>query len=478
MKLNTNTSISADSGAGLPLLGKVAAAAMLMMASTGAFAILTGTDTNLSLKPASGGMAGASYTKPQEPSAAVFGNPATLTQFSGVRFGIGATYLAPQVEITQSGASALDGGPTTRSSNSQAVDYVVPDVAVTYELGNGWYLGTGIGVNAGAGVDYRTDPITVPSASTDPAITGLPLAVEYLSFNVNFAAAKQLTPQTSVGGALTIGFGLAQLGTVGPSGSFGGLLGPVGCVPATPGSCGFGGTTGSVHDFSAGASLGMTHQLTPTLMLSAAIKSPLLYGFQNAVYTNAPTAPQAGFQKLALEQPLELVAGAAFDIAPNWLIEADVAWKNWSKAKAYQDVYDDQFLLMLGTQYKTGPWSLRAGYSYAEDIMLETPNNTLSGLNGLGPIPLGPLSPVGVDVVKLVQVTIVPIVWNHTVTAGVGYDLNPKVRLDAYGAYAIKNDVTRTTNLGATLSGAPIGSETYRADVNAWAIGAGLNFRF
>jgi long-chain fatty acid transport protein len=458
---------------------KLVSATVLMMASTGAFAILTGTDTNLSLKPASGGMAGASYTKPQEPSAAVFGNPATLTQFSGTRFGIGAVYLAPKVEITQSGASALDGGPTTHSSSSHAVDYVAPDVAVTNELGDGWYVGTGIGVNAGAGVDYRTDPITVPSASTNPAITGLPLAVEFLSFNVNFAGAKQLTPQTSVGAALTIGFGLAQLGTVGPSGSFGGLLGPAGCDPATPGSCGFGGTTGSVHDFSAGASLGVTHQLTPTLMLSAAIKSPLLYGFQNAVYTNAATAPQPGFQKLELEQPLELVAGAAFDIAPNWLVEADVAWKNWAQAKAYQDVYKDQFLLMLGTQYKTGPWSLRAGYSYAEDIMLETPNNTLSGLRGLGPVPLGAgTGTIGSDVVKLVQVTIVPVVWNHTLTAGVGYDFSPKVRLDAFGAYAIKNDVTRITSLGSALSGAPIGPETYRADVNAWAIGAGLNFKF
>lgn len=478
MTLISKNSIVTDGDVGLPLLGKVAAAAMLMMASTGAFAILTGTDTNLSLKPASGGMAGASYTKPQEPSAAVFGNPATMTQFSGTRFGIGAAYLHPNVEITQSGASALDSGPTSHTSSSHAVDYVVPDVAVTYELGNGWYLGTGIGVNAGAGVDYRTDPITVPSASTDPAITGLPLAVEFLSFNVNFAAAKQLTPQTSIGGALTIGFGLAQLGTVGPSGSFGGLLGPAGCDPDAQGSCGFGGTTGSVHDFSAGASLGVTHQLTRTMMLSATVKSPLLYGFQNGVYTNAPTAPQAGFQKLALEQPLELVVGAAFDIAPNWLVEADLAWKNWSQAKAYQDVYEDQFLLMVGTQYKVGPWSLRAGYSYAEDIMRDTPNNTLSGLNGLGPIALGPLSPVGVDVVKLVQITIVPIVWNHTLTAGVGFDINPNIRLDAFGAYAIKNDVTRTTNLGATLAAAPIGPETYRADVNAWAIGAGLNFKF
>lgn len=455
---------------------KLVAATVLAMASTGVFALNTGTDLNLSAKPASGGMAGASYTKPQEPSAAVFGNPAALTQFGGTRFGVGAVYLSPKIEVEQSGAAG------TRTSSSGAVDYVGPDLAVTGDLGGGWFIGGGLEVDAGAGVDFRNDPITVPSVSTDPSVTGLPLIVELLSFNVNLAAAKQLTPQTSMGAALTIGFGLAQLGTVGPSGSFGGhpAIGPAGCNPAVSGSCGFDGTSASVHDFSAGASVGITHQLTPTLMLSAAIKSPVEYGFKNILYTSVGTP---GFQQLKVEQPLELVAGAAFDVTPNWLVEADLVWKNWSQATTYEDVFEDQFLLLLGTQFKTGPWSLRAGYSYAEDIMRDTPNNTLGGVRGLGPVPLGAASgPLGVEVVKIVQTTLVPVVWNHTVSAGVGFDISSKVRLDAFGAYAIKGDVTRTTSVGTMLNamvGAPDpGPETYKGEASAWAIGVGLNFKF
>lgn len=478
MKLNTKISMSAGNDADLPLLGKVAAAAVLMMASAGAFALNTGTDLNLSAKPASGGMAGASYTKPQEPSAAVFGNPAALTQFSGTRFGIGAVYLSPKIEVTQSGAAG------TRTSNSGAVDYAGPDMAVTNDLGGGWFVGGGLEVDAGAGVDFRNDPITVPSASVDPTVTGLPLIVELLSFNINLAAAKKMTSQTSVGGALTIGFGLAQLGTVGPSGSFLGLAGPAGCDPGVSGSCGFDGTSASVHDFSAGASVGITHQLTPTMMLSAAVKSPVEYGFNNILYTTVGTA---GFQKLKVEQPLELVVGAAFDITPDWLVEADVVWKNWSQATTYQDVFDDQFLLLLGTQFKTGPWSLRAGYSYAEDIMRDTPNNTLGGVRGLGPAPLGAASGgFGVELVKLVQTTLVPVVWNHTVSAGMGFDISPKVRLDAFGAYAIKGDVTRETAIvqeltrdpGTGVSPFEGARENYRGEASAWAIGAGLNFKF
>jgi long-chain fatty acid transport protein len=431
--------------------GGLGGAALLMMASGGAFALNTGTDANLSMKPASGAMAGAAYTKPQEASAAVFGNPATLTQFSGTNFGIGAAYLAPGVEVRQSGAAGA------RSSNSEAEDYVAPDVAVTHELGGGWYLGAGLEVDAGLGADYRNSPITIPSISADPVVTGLPLLVELLSFNVNLAAAKKLTPQTSVGAALTVGFGLAQLGTAGPAGA---------------GLGGFGGTSASVHDFGFGGSLGVTHQLTPAMMLSAAIKSPVKYDFKNILHTTVGTA---GFQNLNLEQPLELVVGAAYDIAPNWMVETDLVWKNWSNAKAYEDVYEDQFLLSVGTQYKTGPWSLRMGYSYAEDILRNTPNSTLSGLRGLGPVPLS--GPLGVELVKLVQATLLPVVWNHTLTAGVGYDLSRNVRLDTFAAYAFKGEVSRTTNIAANL-GIPVGPETYQTDVKAWAVGVGLNFKF
>jgi long-chain fatty acid transport protein len=246
--------------------GGLGGAAVLMLASNSAFAIATGTDLNLSMKAASGGMAGAAYTKPQEASAAVFGNPATMTQFGGTNFNFGAAYLVLELEVTQPGAGALDG-VRSNVSKSGAENYVAPDLAVTHELGNGWYLGAGIEADAGLGADYRTSPITVPSLSANPAVTGVPLVVELVSFNVNLAAAKKLTPQTSVGAALTVGFGMAQLGTVGPAGAGLGAAGPFGM------DLQLGGTTGSVHAFSLGASLGVTHQLNSDLLLSAAVKS-------------------------------------------------------------------------------------------------------------------------------------------------------------------------------------------------------------
>ena len=74
-----------------------------------ASALNTGTDTDLSLAPAAGGMGGAAFTKPIEPAGAVFGNPATLTQFQGTQFQIAASFLVPKVDVTQSGAAIQHG---------------------------------------------------------------------------------------------------------------------------------------------------------------------------------------------------------------------------------------------------------------------------------------------------------------------------------------------------------------------------------
>lgn len=458
-KMTSKTKTAKTAKTALRRAGGLGGAAVLMLASNSAFAIATGTDLNLSMKAASGGMAGAAYTKPQEASAAVFGNPATMTQFGGTNFNFGAAYLVPELEVTQTGAGALDG-VTGNVSKSGAENYVAPDLAVIHELGNGWYLGAGIEADAGLGADYRTSPITVPSLSANPAVTGVPLVVELVSFNVNLAAAKKLTPQTSVGAALTIGFGMAQLGTVGPAG-------------AALNGLEVGGTSGSVHAFSVGGSLGVTHQVNSDLLLSAAVKSSVKYDFKNIVWGGAPASGGVGFQNLGVEQPLEVVLGAAYDIAPNWMVEADLVWKNWSRAATYQDVYNDQFLLAVGSQYKTGPWSLRLGYSYAQDVLRDTPNDgALGSVKNLGLVPLNG------DLNKLVQMSLVPVVFNHTLTAGVGYDLTRNIRLDTFAALALKADATRTTNIGAGLTGAPVGSETYKADIKVWSAGVGLSFKF
>lgn len=430
------------------------AVAVTSVVSGQAFALNTGTDMNLAYKPAAGGMAGAAYTRPQDVSSALFGNPATLVQFDGGNVSLGASYMDPRLKVTHT------NGAYSNTSESGARKYIVPDFALSLTAAPDTVLGLGVELDAGLGADFRTQPITIGPGG---AIT-VPLNVELISFNANVGLAHKLTPELSLGAALTIGFGLAQLGTAGATSGITAVLGPLGLTD-------FGGTTSSVHDIGAGFSLGATYQPSGSVTLSAAIKSPVKYNFKNILATTVSGSQQ--YQGVRVQQPLEVVVGAAYSISPNWLVEADAVWKNWSNADLYKDVYKDQALLLLGTQYKTGPWSLRAGYSYASAILKDEPSGTLGNLAGLGSLPLGtavpPIDLAQNGLTKLVQMSLVPVITQHTIAAGFGYHFNPNVRADVFGAYAFEGKERRDV-------GSVVGS--YEAKLKQWAVGAGLSVRF
>jgi len=388
----------------------LAAGVVIALAAGSAQAISSGTDLNLSAKAKAGAMGGAAYTMPQEASAAVFGNPATLTQFKGINMNFGASYLGLASVDTETTGSAR--------SHSQADSYVVPDIGITFELAPGFVIGTGLELDAGLGTDFRRD-----TAGT----LGLPLNVELISFNANVAGGYQVTEKLSLGAAVTIGFGLAQMGT---SGSL---------LP-----------TSSVHDIAFGGSIGTTYLLRDNVMLSATYKSKVGYNFKNIV-ANAGTTP-TGFQNVKIEQPAEFIAGIALDnvLAKNLLVEADVIWKNWSDASTYEDAFEDQFLLTFGAQYQMDALTLRAGYSWSEEILRKNPGDTLGGLDLSNLLAAG--TPSTQDVVKLSQMALLPVIWQHTLTAGAGFQLTDTVSLDVYGAYAFGEEAS-TTYTGPVLGG-------------------------
>lgn len=435
----------------------VAAGMAMLAASTGAQAISTGTDFNLSAKARAGGMGGAAYTMPQEASAAVFGNPATMTQFKGINMNFGASLLT--IDLTSE--DKLTGNKHT----SDADNYIIPDFGLTLQVSPNLVIGTGLEVDAGLGADYRDDPIlegiVVPG--------GLNLEVELISFNANLAAAYKVTDQWSVGSAITIGFGMLQVGDNG--GELGEALGGV-----TSGS------NSSVHDVGFGLSLGTTYEIQDGIMTSLAVKSPVKYSFKNvsngkdlgapgsSILGNDSSLGGTDFQDTELAQPLEVILGVAFDnvMAPGLLVEADVIWKNWSDAEFYQDLWDDQILIALGAQYETGDWTYRAGYSWADDIILSNPKgNNVGDLTHASPgVPFTP------DAKKIVQMSLAPVIWQHTVTTGIGYNFTESVSVDAYVAYAFGE--TDEQSFEGVLG--DLGLEGQKADAKSEVlIGAGIN---
>lgn len=438
---------------------------------TSAIANNTGTDLNLSVHAIAGSMGGAAYTKPQEASSAVFGNPATLSQFKGNNYDFGVSLLQiKEVKNTQTTTLTSPINNTySNTSISSADNYVLPTVAGVLQLSDNAFIGFGFEVDAGIGADFREDPITLLGGAGEALVgskVSLPLNIELISFNGNIAGAYQITPELSLGASVTIGFGLAQFGTTGDTQGLDELGTPLGGAVYD-----FGGTTSSVHDTSFAASIGVTYQSPSGISYSATLKSSLKYKFENILYGNTVNNSYEGYQDMSVEQPLETIIGVAFDdyFAQDVLIEADVIWKNWSDANSYKDLYDDQYLYVLGVQFRNvlPNLDLRFGYSYAENPLLNETTNSIDNLKAAGSLPLGTnaenlgLTPLANDIVKIVQMTLVPVVWQQTVSAGFGYQLTNHTSLNFYTAISSsENDSRELNNVDAILETLGITAET------------------
>lgn len=394
---------------------KVAAAVALALAGQIAGAANYGTDLNLTMMPAAGGMGGVGIAKPQDAGSAVFGNPATLTQYKGTNFMFGATYYDVDVTDTHDGSTT----GTAWSADSKAGPYLVPNVAVTQSLSDRSTLGLGLTVVSGVGTDFRGTP-----GSLDPL-------AEILVFGANAGYAHKVTDNLSLGATATIAFGLGQLGLE--------------SITASTSNFGIRGTLGATYDMGA-------------TTLGAYYRSPLSIEYERVVQFAA-----SGFHDVKVEQPQELAIGIANNSLMNGklLLAADVIWKNWSDAETYGDIYDDQTVFAVGAQYSHGAFDYRVGFSHADSPLKSDLGSTLGAADSIylggATVPLNPA------LVQYVQTTNTQVIWEDQLTAGLGWQVLPALRLDAHASHAFNRDET----FGAT-----------HVDAGAWQVGVGLTWHF
>lgn len=387
----------------------------LVLASSNANALNFGSDFNLTATPTAGGMAGAGYARPQDPVAAVFGNPATMTQLNGeTAFSLGMSYLGVDARAEHDGS--VTGVPFR--GDSAATDYVLPTFGVEQRLSDKAVIGGGMQMISGLGADFRT-------------ATALQPQVELIVFGANIGGAYQVTPQLSVGASTTVAFGLLELGLLS--------------------------NTALKHDFGIRGTVGATYDTGPAIV-SLTYNSPLNLSFKNVTETSP-----GSFSTFDLQQPQEVILGLASSsrLWPSVLLEADLIYKNWGNADGYKDVWKDQGILAMGAQYTIGQWTGRLGYSYASDLQKNNVGNSIGNFKTLafdgGTVPITP------TLVKFVQATLVQPYWQQQVAAGIGYQFNKKVRVDLQGAYAFDGN----RQIGGT-----------KVEVNEFQVGAAFTWNF
>lgn len=381
-----------------------------------------GSEFDLTLAPAAGGMEGVGIARPQGPTAMLFANPATLTQLKGSSaFTLGATFADPTLKASADAPVGLFGGapsPTNPaltgafSGQSRITELAAPHAIAIQRLSPKLVAGFGFTGISGLGSDWRDVP-------------GLPNLVADLGlFGGNMTAAYQVTDRLSLGGTLTVGIASLQVGLT-DSG-------------------------GTVHEFGLSGSLGATYDAGP-VVIGLAYKEELSINYENV----AEIAPDVFFD-MELQQPREIQIGIATSEAllKNTVIEMDFRYKNWDNANGYSSFWKDQYILSTGGQHKLktpiGNVYLRAGYTFNTKIgkatskldgtfgkllMIKNPNfstDAPAGTNGsVGSIP------VTNTFLQLAQATVADGHWQQSISLGMGYDVpQTNMRLDINFSYA------------------------------------------
>ena len=374
-----------------------------------------GTDLNLTMMPAAGGMGGVGIARPQDAGSAVFGNPASLTQFDGAHFMFGATFYAQDVTATHDGTTS----GTAWSGDSNAGPYLVPSIAITQSLSDRITAGLGLGIVSGIGSDFRKVP-----GSLDPL-------AEIMVFGANAGAAYRINDHFSVGGMATIGMGFGQAGLTG--------------------------NTASTSNFGLRGTVGANYSMNATT-LGLYYRSPLAIEYENMVRYGS-----GSFHSPTFEQPQEVGFGIANETLAGGklLIAADVIWKDWESAESYQDLYDDQTILALGAQYTTGPYKFRIGLSHADSPIKKNVGSNIGSITslqvGAATVPLNP------GLTRYVQATNAEVVWEDQITLGMGWNIQKGLTLDAHASIALDRDET----IGET-----------KVNAGAWQVGAAFTWHF
>ena len=374
-----------------------------------------GTDTQNVLTPAAGGMAGVSVALPQDVPAAIFGNPATLSQFQGTQFTFGGAWVEGYPTVTRFGfADPAENFSVT----SRTEGFAGAGIGVTQDLrglGLPGTFGLGMAGTSGLGAEYRG------LAPTGSIVNDF--STEYMVLGLNAGAGFDLTDRLSVGAAATLGTGFEQLGLVQ--------------------------NTAMVHDYAVRGTLGLDYKLNPCNTVGLFYQTKESFQFPNAILINGT------YRDIRLAQPETFGFGIANTslMGGDLLLAADVYYKLWEDAAGYSDIFVNQWAFALGAQLTRGRMKYRAGYSYNTNPVNHNVGSSFSGL------------PVLQDRIFLLQASETAAISQHRLTAGFGRQdfLFPGMDLDFFA--------------GGLFNATDQFGPNTRASVALYYLGLGLTWR-
>ena len=466
---------------------KLALVAAMAMGATSAFA--TNGDNLIGMGAKSRAMGGtgiAHFTGSQSDTA----NPALITKAKGTNFTFGGTYFRPDVEVKTEG-TAFGSGAFDGSYQSDAKHNVIPYVALTENLGNGWAVGASMFGSAGMGTDWRSsgtlnNPDALPLLSSAPATGELGLYsmrsnLLLLKFSMPIAYGQD---NWSVGIAPVLMYGALDIAFKTPDSTAFNPNTQLACDPTDPTAIAAGCTVvpnggsndvgrGSSASFGLGLEIGGAYTVEEIgLTLGATYHSSIEMEYKDQISVaseafgysaNNPTGYNTFSDKL--EQPAE------YGLGIDWT-EGDISvtadWKNirWGNARGYQDFgWENQNVYAFGAEYRMDDLAVRIGYNYAKNpIKNNTDANSVTGY----PTAQGGNS--NGDTINAFNHAMFPAITERHYTIGAGYQFTKNVGTDLAVTYATSPDVT--------VSAATVGLGDLTVTNDQIAVSANLNYSF
>jgi long-chain fatty acid transport protein len=252
------------------------------------------------------------------------------------------------------------------------------------ELGLPATFGIGFITTAGGFVDFRQVP---QSHGTNSALS---------IFSLPISLGVDLTDRLSVGATMALGIAFFDAPFVGVGGM-------------TP-------------DYALRASLGANYRLTDYTNVGAYYQTKQAFQFNNAFILNPGPGQISRDVRLDLPENIALGAANSALMDGNLLLAVDVLYKLWNQAPLFEAVYNNQWVIQLGSQYSLGRYRLRAGYAWAQNPLDPTPGVNLGGV----------VQPGGLPAVRYTQ-GLLAIANQHRISGGIGIvDVLPGINLDLF----------------------------------------------
>jgi len=441
---------------------KLAVVAALALGATSAFATNGDSLIGLGAKSRAMGGTGVAHFNGAESATS---NPALITKSVGTNITFGGTVFDADVEVKRSNAS-VGGAYVSDSQTSQADTSVIPYIAITHEIGDGFYVGLSMYGSAGMGTDWRNQDMTLGTsmATSDVGLYAMRSNLMLMKFSVPLA---YTTNNFSIGIAPVLMYGALDINyNTFVKNSDGSLVNDSVTNSLMKKSIG----SGSSTDYGMGYELGLAYELSDLgLTVGAKYQSAIEMEYRDQISdaagafgygTNTNNGGMAAYSD-KLEQPEEYGFGIDWtkgDIS----VTADYKRINWGDAEGYKDFgWENQDVYAIGAEYRLDSLSLRIGYNYAKNPVK---NNTSDEyVNGQNQNTHG-------DTMNLFNHAMFPAITERHYTIGAGYQFNEKISLDLAVTYATSDDVTVQTRTVGT------GDITVSNDQLAGS--ANLNFAF